>query len=74
MAFQANATGVGRYRSSARQEAKESAPSSEVGLPTTAAARILPAPGAGQLCLAHGLVGGGAGRNRQVERIAALVD
>ena len=28
----------------------------------------------GQLCLAHGLVGGGAGRNRQVEQIAALVD
>jgi transposase, IS5 family len=28
----------------------------------------------GQLCLADGLVEGGAGRNRQLERIAALVD
>jgi IS5 family transposase len=28
----------------------------------------------GQLCLADGLVAGGAGRNRQLEKIAALVD
>ena len=28
----------------------------------------------GQLCLADGLVEGGAGRNRQQEQIAALVD
>jgi hypothetical protein len=28
----------------------------------------------GQLSLADGLVDGGAGRNRQLERIAALVD
>jgi hypothetical protein len=30
--------------------------------------------GLGQMSLADGLVGGGAGRNRQLEKIAALVD